>query len=82
MATSQLPAEDIARPHQTIFREWPGTTAAAQNALMAGLTSDDLDGTTYVSAGVDGHEVVAGTQIRVSFQDGPGLLVGVGRRQG
>ena len=64
---------------------WPGTTAAAQNALMAGLTSDDLDdldGTTYVSAGADGHEVVAGTQIRVSLQDGPGLLVGVGPRQG
>jgi heat shock protein HslJ len=39
---------------------------------MAGseLTNDDLDGTTCVSAGVDGHEVVAGTRSRVTFQDG------------
>jgi len=34
------------------------------------LTADDLGGTAYLSASVDGHDVVAGSRIRLSFEDG------------
>jgi heat shock protein HslJ len=34
------------------------------------LTSDDLDRTAYVSTHVDGHDLVPGTHLRLTFQDG------------
>jgi heat shock protein HslJ len=34
------------------------------------LTTDDLGGTAYLSASVDGHDVVPGSRIRLSFEDG------------
>ena len=35
VATSQLPAEDIARPHRTIFREYP--TVEVRTAEVTGI---------------------------------------------
>ena len=36
VATSQLPAEDIARPHQTIFREFPTVQVRTADGLGSG----------------------------------------------
>lgn len=36
----------------------------------ASVTADDLDGSSYASTEVTGHELVEGTRVQVSFEDG------------
>jgi NADH:ubiquinone reductase (H+-translocating) len=58
VATSQLPAEDIARPHRTIFRAHP--TVAVRSAEVTGVDA----GTRSVTLG-DG-DVVAGSHLVIA----------------
>jgi NADH dehydrogenase len=58
VASSQLPAEDIARPHRTIFREHPHVRVVTSRVVEVDLTQRSLllaDGTTLVGT----HLVVA-----------------------
>jgi NADH dehydrogenase len=58
VATSQLPAEDVARPHRTIFREYPTVevvTAHVDEVSLADRTLVLADGRTITGA----HLVVA-----------------------
>jgi heat shock protein HslJ len=34
------------------------------------VSADDLDGTTYVSTSVEGHDLVTGTEVTLGFDDG------------
>jgi heat shock protein HslJ len=42
----------------------------ASTAEPSAVTADDLDGSSYASTEVVGHELVEGTRVRVSFEDG------------
>lgn len=42
----------------------------AAAAEPSGVTADDLDGSSYASTEVTGHELVEGTRVRLSFEDG------------
>ena len=42
VASSQLPAEDIARPHRTIFKDYPSVTLVAANVVAASLAERSL----------------------------------------
>ena len=49
VASSQLPAEDIARPHRTIFAEHPSVEVVTAQVIAADLSARSLtlaDGTT------------------------------------
>src|SRR5215218_1830223 len=53
VATSQLPAEDIARPHRTIFRKYPTVeviTAEVTEVDLAGHTVRLADGRSLSAA--------------------------------
>jgi len=47
-----------------------GSSSSTAQDAAGTLTADDLDGTAYLSAGVDGHDVVPGSRIRLGFEDG------------
>ena len=58
VASSQLPAEDIARPHRTIFRDYPSVTVLTAGVATANLAERGLvlsDGRTLFGS----HLVVA-----------------------
>ena len=58
VASSQLPAEDIARPHRTIFREYPSVEVVTAQVVAADLSAHSLtlaDGTTLQGS----HLVIA-----------------------
>ncbi|HEY9376429.1 MAG TPA: FAD-dependent oxidoreductase, partial [Jiangellaceae bacterium] len=42
VASSQLPAEDIARPHRTIFRDYPSVTVCTADVAEANLAERSL----------------------------------------
>jgi len=42
----------------------------ASAAEPSAVTADDLDGSSYASTAVVGHELVDGTRVRLSFEDG------------
>ena len=58
VATSQLPAEDIARPHRTIFREHPSVTVRTEE-----VTGIDLAALSLTLAGGD---VVTGSHLVIA----------------
>jgi NADH dehydrogenase len=43
VASSQLPAEDIARPHRTIFKDYASVTLVAANVVAASLAERSLE---------------------------------------
>lgn len=48
-----------------------GTSSSTADDPGSGvLTADDLDGTTYLSASVDGHDLVSGSRIVLTFEHG------------
>ncbi len=70
VATSQLPAEDIARPHRTIFRDYPTVeivTSAVTAASLADRTLRLADGRTLA-----GSHVVMAAGARPNFFGVPG----------
>ena len=70
VATSQLPAEDIARPHRTIFREYPSVeilTAPVVAASLADRTLRLADGRSLT-----GSHVVMAAGARPNFFGVPG----------
>jgi NADH dehydrogenase len=70
VASSQLPAEDIARPHQTIFREHPTVRVVNAHVRQADLSSRTLtldDGTT-----LQGSHLVMAAGARPNFFHVPG----------
>ena len=53
VASSQLPAEDIARPHRTIFKDYPTVTIVTANVVAANLAERSLvlsDGRTLTGS--------------------------------
>src|SRR6478609_1460171 len=72
VASSQLPAEDIARPHQTIFRKHPTVDVLNAHASQVDLTSRSLtldDGTT-----LHGSHLVVAAGARPNFFGVPGAV--------
>jgi NADH dehydrogenase len=70
VATSQLPAEDIARPHRTIFRDYPSVeviTAAVEHVSLADRTVRLADGRTLT-----GDHLVVAAGARPNFFGVPG----------
>jgi NADH dehydrogenase len=70
VATSQLPAEDIARPHRTIFRDYPSVevvTAHVEEVSLADHTLRLADGRTLT-----GSHVVMAAGARPNFFGVPG----------
>jgi NADH dehydrogenase len=70
VATSQLPAEDIARPHRTIFRDYPSVeviTAHVEEVSLADRTLRLADGRTLT-----GTHVVMAAGARPNFFGVPG----------
>ena len=70
VATSQLPAEDIARPHRTIFREYPSVevvTAQVEEVSLADRTLRLADGRTFT-----GSHLVMAAGARPNFFGVPG----------
>ncbi len=70
VATSQLPAEDIARPHRTIFRDYPTVevvTAQVEEVSLAERTLRLADGRT-----LSGTHVVMAAGARPNFFGVPG----------
>ena len=70
VASSQLPAEDIARPHQTIFRKHPTVDVLNAHASQVDLSSRSLtldDGTT-----LHGSHLVVAAGARPNFFGVPG----------
>lgn len=53
-----------------------GSTPASSPASRA-VTTEDLDGGSYTSTQVSGHDLVAGTKVRLSFEDG-GMVANAG----
>jgi NADH dehydrogenase len=43
VASSQLPAEDIARPHRTIFKDYPTVTIVTTEVAAANLAERSLE---------------------------------------
>jgi NADH:ubiquinone reductase (H+-translocating) len=72
VATSQLPAEDIARPHSTIFRDYPTVetvTADVTDVSLADRTLRLSDGRTLT-----GSHVVMAAGARPNFFHVPGAV--------
>jgi NADH dehydrogenase len=70
VATSQLPAEDIARPHRSIFRDYPSVevvTARVDEVSLAERTVHLDDGRTFV-----GSHLVMAAGARPNFFGVPG----------
>ncbi len=70
VATSQLPAEDIARPHRTIFREYPSVQVITADVTAAALADRTLrlsDGRTLT-----GSHLVMAAGARPNFFGVPG----------
>src|SRR6478735_6329880 len=70
VASSQLPAQDIARPHQTIFREHPTVRVVNAHVRQADLSSRSLtlsDGQTLT-----GSHLVMAAGARPNFFNVPG----------
>ena len=70
VASSQLPAEDIARPHRTIFKDYPSVTLVAANVVAASLAERSLelsDGQTLT-----GSHLVMAAGARPNFFGVPG----------
>jgi len=70
VATSQLPAEDIARPHRTIFREYP--TVEVRTAAVTGIDPKARRVTLADGSGLDGSELVVAAGGRAEFFGVPG----------
>jgi NADH:quinone reductase (non-electrogenic) len=70
VASSQLPAEDIARPHRTIFKDYPTVTIVTANVAAANLAERSLvlsDGRTLT-----GSYLVMAAGARPNFFGVPG----------
>ena len=70
VASSQLPAEDIARPHRTIFREYPSVEVVNAQVATADLSTRSLtlaDGRT-----LQGSHLVMAAGARPNFFGVPG----------
>ncbi len=70
VASSQLPAEDVARPHRTIFKEHPSVTVVTADVAAANLSERTLllsDGRTLT-----GSHVVMAAGARPNFFGVPG----------
>ena len=70
VASSQLPAEDIARPHRTIFREYPSVEVVNAQVTAADLSARSLtlaDGRT-----LQGSHLVMAAGARPNFFGVPG----------
>ena len=70
VASSQLPAEDIARPHRTIFREHPSVEVVTAQVTAADLSARSLtlaDGRT-----LQGSHLVMAAGARPNFFGVPG----------
>jgi len=70
VASSQLPAEDIARPHRTIFKDYPTVTIVTSNVVAANLAERSLvlsDGRTLT-----GSYLVMAAGARPNFFGVPG----------
>jgi len=70
VASSQLPAEDIARPHRTIFKDYPSVTIMTVNVAAANLAERSLvlsDGRTLT-----GSYLVMAAGARPNFFGVPG----------
>ena len=70
VASSQLPAEDIARPHRTIFREYPSVDVVTAQVTAADLSTRSLtlaDGKT-----LQGSHLVMAAGARPNFFGVPG----------
>ncbi|HEX3198747.1 MAG TPA: FAD-dependent oxidoreductase [Propionibacteriaceae bacterium] len=70
VASSQLPAEDIARPHRTIFKDYPTVTVVMAHVAAANLGERSLalsDGRTLT-----GSHVVMAAGARPNFFGVPG----------
>jgi NADH dehydrogenase len=70
VASSQLPAEDIARPHRTIFREYPSVDVVTAQVAAADLSTRSLklaDGRT-----LQGSHLVMAAGARPNFFGVPG----------
>jgi len=70
VASSQLPAEDIARPHRTIFKDYPTVTIVTANVVAANLAERSLvlsDGRTLT-----GSYLVMAAGARPNFFGVPG----------
>src|SRR6188472_4372294 len=70
VASSQLPAEDIARPHRTIFKDYPTVTIVTTEVAAANLAERSLepsDGRTLT-----GSHLVMAAGARPNFFGVPG----------
>ena len=70
VATSQLPAEDIARPHRTIFRDYPTVEVVTAHVVDVSLADRSLrldDGRTFA-----GSHLVMAAGARPNFFGVPG----------
>ena len=65
VATSQLPAEDIARPHRTIFREYP--TVEVRTAEVIGIDPADRSLTLADGTVVSGSHLVIAAGGRAEY---------------
>ncbi|MFF0344338.1 NAD(P)/FAD-dependent oxidoreductase [Kribbella sp. NPDC004875] len=70
VATSQLPAEDIARPHKAIFREHP--TVEVRTADVAEIDVDNLAVTLTGGERISGTHLVIAAGARPQFFGVPG----------
>jgi NADH dehydrogenase len=70
VATSQLPAEDIARPHRTIFREYP--TVEVRTADVAEIDAGNLALTLSGGDRITGSHLVIAAGARPEFFGVPG----------
>ena len=71
VASSQLPAEDIARPHRTIFAEYPSVDVVTAQVTAADMSARSLtlaDGRT-----LQGSHLVMAAGARPNFFGVPGL---------
>jgi NADH dehydrogenase len=70
VASSQLPAEDIARPHRTIFKDYPTVTLVTANVAAASMAERRLE----LSDGqiLTGSYLVMGAGARPNFFGVPG----------
>ncbi|MET9274950.1 NAD(P)/FAD-dependent oxidoreductase [Kribbella sp. NPDC003557] len=70
VATAQLPAEDIARPHRTIFREHP--TVEVRTAEVAQIDADGLSLTLTDGTRITGSHLVVAAGARPEYFGVPG----------
>ncbi len=70
VATSQLPAEDIARPHRTIFREYP--TVEVRTVAVTGIDPGSRSLTLDDGTDVSGSHLVIAAGGRAEYFGVPG----------